>query len=390
MAELSITNFGTGAGFGVGGNPPSTGNTGLSLGSMSFINPNFDFSPTTQPSMGGLIQIGNVGNQIDDLNLLKPPTSIFPSITIPPPPKPVIYEPPVDETPISSFSTEFADTALKSVKQLKTYDGDIQFIVSFGDGQFWTSPSYKKLLESAKQRNDKYFNIKTAKIVNLDGPTLGLYYNKNKFRVGELYSEVAITKSITNAQEMLTHIDWLCTQGKFFRNTEVGQPINAKGKSIPGIGSWMVNHDKEGNFALEYQDQFNQVQEDKVYAEQQFAGPQSIGNPQEVTRPSDIEAVQYTAPTPPQEIETVQIPKYPPFGTPGTAAEQRIHEGFVYFFNPAQDKWRREDSMNLGDKELALQFGNPTAWETYQSTEYSGPDSDARKESVINQIFQLR
>ena len=154
--------------------------------------------------------------------------------------------------------------------QLKTYDGDIQFIVSFGDGQFWTSPSYKKLLESAKQRNDKYFNIKTAKIVNLDGPTLGLYYNKNKFRVGELYSEVAITKSITNAQEMLTHIDWLCTQGKFFRNTEVGQPINAKGKSIPGIGSWMVNHDKEGNFALEYQDQFNQVQEDKVYAEQQL------------------------------------------------------------------------------------------------------------------------
>ena len=42
-AELSITNFGTGAGFGVGGNPPSTGNTGLSLGSMSFINPNGHF-----------------------------------------------------------------------------------------------------------------------------------------------------------------------------------------------------------------------------------------------------------------------------------------------------------------------------------------------------------
>ena len=138
MAELSITNFGIGAGFGGGGNPPSTGNMGLSLGgfnqvnnsiqnqslgSMSFINPNFDFSPTTQPSMGGSIQIGNIGGatQIDDLNLLKPPTFTFPSLTIPPPPKPVIYEPPVETTPISAFSTEFADRGLNAVSQLKTF-----------------------------------------------------------------------------------------------------------------------------------------------------------------------------------------------------------------------------------------------------------------------------
>lgn len=391
MAELSITNFGTGAGFGGGGNPPSPGNMGLSLGSMSFINPNFDFSPTIQPSMGGSIQIGNVGNQIDDLNLLKPPTFNFPSITIPPPPKPVIYEPPVAETPISSFSTEFADRGLKAVSQLQTFQGDIQFIVSFSDGNYYTSPSYKKILEGAERRGDKYLTIKTAKLVTLNGPELGVYYNKNKFRVGELYSEVAVTKSITNAEEMLTHIDWLCTQGKFFRNTQVEQSISAKGKTIPGIGSWTVNHDKEGNFALEFEPQFKLVQEDKEFAEQQYNGPQSIGNQaQQVVRPEDLTAVTYTAPTPPQEIETVTIPKYPPFGTPGTAAEQRIHEGFVYFFNPAQDKWRREDSMNLGDKELALQFGNPAAWNSYQGTEYSGPDSEERREAAINQIFQLR
>jgi len=172
MAELSITNFGTGAGFGGGGNPPSPGNMGLSLGSMSFINPNFDFSPTIQPSMGGSIQIGNVGNQIDDLNLLKPPTFNFPSITIPPPPKPVIYEPPVAETPISSFSTEFADRGLKAVSQLQTFQGDIQFIVSFSDGNYYTSPSYKKILEGAERRGDKYLTIKTAKLVTLNGPEL--------------------------------------------------------------------------------------------------------------------------------------------------------------------------------------------------------------------------
>jgi hypothetical protein len=408
MAELSITNFGIGAGFGGGGNPPSTGNMGLSLGgfnqvnnsiqnqslgSMSFINPNFDFSPTTQPSMGGSIQIGNIGGatQIDNLNLLKPPTFTFPSLTIPPPPKPVIYEPPVETTPISAFSTEFADRGLNAVSQLKTFKGDIQFIVSFSDGNYYTSPSYKKKLKEAERRGDKYLTIKTAKLVTLNGPELGVYYNKNKFRVGELYSEVAVTKTIRSAEEMLIHIDWLCTQGKFFRNTQVEQSIEAKGKTIAGIGSWMVNHDKEGNFALEFKDQFDRVQEDKAFAEEQYGGPQSIGeSAQQVLRPSSVQAVTYTAPTPPPEVASTSVPPYPPFGTPGTAGEQRIHEGFVYFFNPPQDKWRREDSLLLSDKELALEYTNPTAFATYQNTEYSGDDELIRRENDLNQIFQLR
>jgi hypothetical protein len=360
---------------------------------MSFINPNFDFSPTTQPSMGGSIQIGNIGGatQIDDLNLLKPPTFTFPSLTIPPPPKPVIYEPPVETTPISAFSTEFADRGLNAVSQLKTFKGDIQFIVSFSDGNYYTSPSYKKKLKEAERRGDKYLTIKTAKLVTLNGPELGVYYNKNKFRVGELYSEVAVTKTIRSAEEMLIHIDWLCTQGKFFRNTQVEQSIEAKGKTIAGIGSWMVNHDKEGNFALEFKDQFDRVQEDKAFAEEQYGGPQSIGeSAQQVLRPSSVQAVTYTAPTPPPEVASTSVPPYPPFGTPGTAGEQRIHEGFVYFFNPPQDKWRREDSLLLSDKELALEYTNPTAFATYQNTEYSGDDELIRRENDLNQIFQLR
>lgn len=269
---------------------------------------------------------------------------------------------------------KFKNTNLTSTSQLITGPGRFQFIIDFGNGNFYTTKSFKIKLENAERNDNPYFNVKTATIVKLDGSLLSNYPFRNKFRIGEQYAEVVVEKTITTASDMMNHIDWLVTAGKEFRSTEIGKTkteVNARGEvNISGIGSWQINHDPNGNLGFGWEELFKRTQEDKEFAELQY-DTNSTPNDVVIVRADDVgTSSNITAIIQPQE------PTFPPFDTPGEPGESRAHDGYLYFWSPTQQKWRREDSLTLADKETALQFGDPEAWEIYQYDVNNGSFSD--------------
>jgi hypothetical protein len=265
--------------------------------------------------------------------------------------------------PTPAFET-FKKENLTSAEQLVTGPGLFEFILDFGNGKYYTTKRYKIKLETAERTGNPYFNIKTAPIIKLDGALLSQYSSRNKFRIGEIYAEVSVNKTITTPEEMMLHIDWLVSRGKEFRNTESNKSIQSNGRVYSGIGNWEVLHNPTGYYGFDYEDVFKKTQEDKAYAEQVFDGnistnPVNFTLPTEVTSGGNYNNVQ---PTPPVNNE----PAFPPFTTAGDPGERRTHEGFVYFWSPTQNKWRREDSLNLTDKERAAEYGNPDDYRNYQ------------------------
>ena len=261
----------------------------------------------------------------------------------------------VESVPISKELEVFKETELTSASQLLTGPGTFQFIVSFGNGKYYTSTSFKSRLLSAETKKDRYFNVRTAPIIKLDGALLSAYFNRNKFKLAELYTEVEVTKTISTAEEMLLHIDWLTTQGKEFRYTDNGKSISVKGKNIAGIGSWNITHTPAGNIGFGFEDLYNLSQDDEDFGNQQYSG-QGPTSEFVVPRPGDTSSNSLYGQAPPLS-NIISVPLFPPFETAGTSpGERRVHEDSAYFWNPQQSKWRGQDSLTFEDKETTLEY----------------------------------
>lgn len=326
-------------------------------------------SPFSYGSLGGgprpPIEIRPIDinpSDFQNFDILSPITSTKPTITQPN--ITVIQNQPVDVGPVpaSSEFVQFAKADLNSASQLTVGFGTFQFIVDIGDGRYYTTQSFKNKLVAAEKAGNKYLSVKTAPIIELDGNSLLSYGLRNKFKIGEQYSEVVVTDTISGVDDILIHIDWLVTQGKEFRNTEKGKPISIAGKQIDGIGKWEINHDSEGSFGFEYEEALNRTKEDKVFAEQ-LGG--SFTNDSNITRPNDVTAINtITGIINPNST----TPLFPPFQEAGEPGERKTGpDGYPYFWNPPQNKWRRSDSLSLQDKELLLSVTEPDEFTAYVS-----------------------
>lgn len=148
---------------------------------------------------------------------------------------------------------------------------DFKFIVQFYDEEAgfmeeWTSAPFKKLLLKAQEDGNPYFNKFTVPIIPVDYGELKNHHRINKLSIGELYSEVSVTKTISTIEEMLLHIQWLVVFTDEFRNTEFGKPISDPTYPIDGIGTYKINHNPKGTFGMGWSDYLKQTLNDKEFA----------------------------------------------------------------------------------------------------------------------------
>ena len=115
---------------------------------------------------------------------------------------------------------------------------DINFIVKFSDGTFYTSPQFKGILEAEQRSRNPYKNRNTVPTINIDSDFLTSYAGKNKFKTPEDYAEVSVTKTISSKQDILTHINWLVGPGETLREAKE-------------IGSWSVQ--KTAQLGMDHQ-----------------------------------------------------------------------------------------------------------------------------------------
>lgn len=188
---------------------------------------------------------------------------------------------------------------------------DFKFIVQFYDeeNEFieeWTSSPFKKLLLKAQEDGNPYFNKFTVPIIPIDYGELKNHHRINKLSIGELYSEVKVTKTISTIEEMLLHIQWLVVFTDEFRNTESGKIINDPLYPIDGIGTYITTHNPQGTFGMGWRDYLKQTLNDKEFA---IAITSSTLKPAEVavTKVSDKSSnivkqpqAEPSPPTPPQ------------------------------------------------------------------------------------------
>jgi hypothetical protein len=148
---------------------------------------------------------------------------------------------------------------------------DFNFIVQFYDEEVgfmeeWTSAPFKERLLKAQEDGNPYFNKFTVPIIPMDYGELKNHHRINKLSIGELYSEVSVTKTISTIEEMLLHIQWMVVFTDSFRNTESGKALTDPIYPIDGIGTYITNHNPEGTFGMGWSDYLKQTLNDKEFA----------------------------------------------------------------------------------------------------------------------------
>jgi len=197
---------------------------------------------------------------------------------------------------------------------------DFAFILQFVDEENgfieeWTSAPFKKLLEEAKKEKNPYFNKHTVAVIPIDYGDLRNHHRKNKLVIGEKYSEVEITKTISTIEDMILHIQWLTVFTDQFRSTNVGSKINDPKYPIDGIGSWISKHNPAGSYGFEWDTLLKQTLNDKVFADD--ITPESLipdvlpkSNPSSTSLPIKSEPTQLPSVEPTPKDVPPQQPVY--------------------------------------------------------------------------------
>lgn len=213
---------------------------------------------------------------------------------------------------------------------------DFNFIVQFYDEEVgfmeeWTSAPFKERLLKAQEDGNPYFNKFTVPIIPMDYGELKNHHRINKLSIGELYSEVSVTKTISTIEEMLLHIQWMVVFTDSFRNTESGKALTDPIYPIDGIGTYITNHNPEGTFGMGWSDYLKQTLNDKEFA---IAITSDTLKPKEVniTKPSNksLNIVQspQAEPSPPEPPS----PPYTPSNyTPNYSSAGGYRNGGVYY-----------------------------------------------------------
>ena len=185
-----------------------------------------------------------------------------------------------------------------------TFNFIVQFISSDTTSNY-TSPKFKQELEKEKESNNPYRNKNTVATVVIDESFIKTYSTQNKFKIAEDYAEVAVSDTIKTKNQILQHIDWLCSRGETLRQAS-------------NMGAWSV----ETTDALGF-DHASQLAE--LDGSEEFQSAQESEIPVNVTSPDnpivetsepvvEVETVVPTPPSPPAPRPTESTP--PPYTLP--------------------------------------------------------------------------
>jgi hypothetical protein len=129
-----------------------------------------------------------------------------------------------------------------------------RFIVRFINGdtvEDWTSPEFLSDLRTAKLENNPYFTKDRITIAEINFQNLGQYWERNEFKIPELYANVTINDTITSKEDILAHIDWMVDT----KNREL--------RPVRDFGRWTVS--LTDSLGFEYSDAIENIQQDEPF-----------------------------------------------------------------------------------------------------------------------------
>lgn len=202
------------------------------------------------------------------------------------------------------------------IENINVVDGvSFNFLVEFNSERekYYTSQTFLDNLEKARRGVNPYINKSTIPIIFFDDELIDGYSEEPKFKIAEDYAEVAVTDTLNNKSEYLSHLNYLIQPDRG----------NSPLKKASEMGSWTLEiTDKLG---MDHEQQLDNLENTEPnYAETEPVVEIASNTNSNVTGTSPGQ----------------QANPYPPVGYPGGLFKKTaIHEGVTYKWNKQSKSW---------------------------------------------------